>query len=149
MDRIEQRKIRNEFDNFLKYHHLNNKQAFDLLTYFISVYGNKIEDEELDSDARFNKYDEQRKPYMDMLGKLFEHLSQELKEWIIDNPEIWAKLKEIILKHKKRCKTTNRYEPQVTFRFAVEDIDSLLKHGLTNNDMYIGFSIGDESIDLQ
>lgn len=135
--------------NFIKNHNLDEKQTVDLLSYFISVYGRKLENKDLSYDESYQKELDQKKPYWNDLNGLFEHLINELKCWIIEHPNVWAKVHEIIEKQRKYPKITNKFEPLVTFRFAVDDITNLLKYGLTNNDMYIGFSVGDEAIDLQ
>lgn len=147
-DIISKRKIRNEFDNFIKYHHLDEKQTLDLLSYFISVYGKKLENKNLTVDEIIKKEDEQSKPYKDDLKKLFEHLTQEVKEFLIDHPNLWGKIHELVQKHKKYA-FTNHFEPSVDFTLSIEDIETILKYGLANNDMYIGFSVGDDLIDLQ
>lgn len=148
-DIISKRKIRNEFDNFIKYHHLDEKQTIDLLSYFISVYGKKLENKDLTIDEIIKKEDEQSKPYKDDLKKLFEHLTQEIKEFLIEHPKLWGGIYELVQKHKKYA-FTNRFEPSIDFTMSIEDIEILLKYGgLANNDMYIGFSVGDDLIDLQ
>lgn len=147
-DIISKRKIRNEFDNFIKYHHLDENQTIDLLSYFISVYGKKIENKDLTLDEIWQKDEEQAKPYKDDLKKLFEHLTQEVKEFLIEHPKLWSKIHELIEKHRKYART-NHFDPSVDFTMCIEDIETILKYGLANNDMYIGFSIGDDLIDLQ
>ena len=114
--------------NFIQNHNLNEKQTVDLLSYFISVYGRKLENKDLSYDESYQKELDQKKPYWNDLNGLFEHLTNELKCWIIEHPNVWAKVHEIIEKQRKYPKITNKFEDLIIQYFDLRSVKNLLKN---------------------